>query len=164
MKFSIVRSARLAALAALMTSGIAIAQPMSTSAAAPLAAAITCNTSLTFPAPSGGNSSCNGSATGIANGSPAALQAFTSNFSYTEPCPPVIGTAAGTYASGSAGGSFTWTRVGLTAVLVLHPNGGTAGAAAALFLPLGVTPGELGPTACTSGTVNATVVALGAGA
>ncbi|HXA41292.1 MAG TPA: hypothetical protein VNV65_00105 [Candidatus Solibacter sp.] len=157
------RSARLAAVAALATGGIAIAQPVSTSAAAPLAAAITCSTTLT-PFPGSGSSSCNGSATGVANGAAAVLTPFTSNFTYSEPCPPVLGSASGSYSAGAASGTFTWTRVGLTAVLLLHPNGGIVGAAAALFLPLGATAASLTPPCSPAATVSATVVAVGAGA
>src|SRR5258708_4294645 len=156
------RWARLAAVAALATGGIATAQPMSTSAAAPLAAVINCSTTLS-PFPGSGSSTCNGSAPGVANGAAAVLTPFTSSFNYNEPCPPTTGTANGSYSAGAASGTFTWTRVGLTAILTLHPTGGTIGAAAALFLPLGTTAGSLTPP-CTPTTVTATVVAVGAGA
>jgi hypothetical protein len=161
MKMSIARSARIAAAASVIMTGVFVAQPMTSTAASPLAAVISCHTALSFPG--SGSSTCNGTASGIADGKAAVSQAFDSSFTYHEPCPPTTGTANGTYSSGTASGSFSWTRVGLTAIVVLHPTGGSAGAAAALFIPGGLQAGSL-TAPCPPSNVNATVVAIGAGA
>ena len=160
MKFAFARSARIAAVASVVLTGVFAAQPVSTSAASPLAAVIHCTTALSFPGT--GSSTCDGKAIGIADGKAAVNQDFTSSFTYHEPCPPTTGTADGTYASGTASGSFAWTRVGLTAILTLHPTGGTIGVAAALFVPTGTSAASLTPP-CPPSNVNATVVAIGAG-
>ncbi|HEX6489037.1 MAG TPA: hypothetical protein VF137_09255 [Candidatus Dormibacteraeota bacterium] len=135
-----------------MTSAALAAVSFSAAAATPagadtLAGVIVCNAHLpTFPAPSGNVGTCNGTATGV-HGTSALIQAeFDSTFNYTEPCPAVIGSANGTtdFNNGSAGPNFTWTRVGLTAILLLN-HGSASGAAAALFIPTDPSPAQFEP-------------------
>src|ERR1051325_234451 len=90
---------------------------------------------------------CNGTFSGTARGGTvlptnncATGCPFTANYTYSEPdgtCvaghpAAALGTANGTYTIGSINGGFSWTRVGVTAILVLS---NPAGVAVAGFIP-----------------------------
>jgi len=90
---------------------------------------------------------CNGTFSGTARGATvlptnncATGCPFTANYTYSEPdgtCvaghpAAALGTANGTYNIGSINGGFSWTRVGVTAILVLS---NPTGVAVAGFIP-----------------------------
>jgi hypothetical protein len=166
--------------AALMVGSVLVGIAGPASAASPAAgvAGFECQVTLpVWPTASGGSASCNGLAVGggVHGAAPvtAAGTSFTGQVtSYNEACvagePPLIGTATGNAIIGTSGGNmtagFSWTRVGLTAVVTTsgpsiggHSHNG-AGAAIAGFVPL-VTGGI--PTCAQPGSLTA-IVAGGA--
>lgn len=124
----------------------------------------------------------NGTFTGVVAGTSGVANCatgctMTAGFSYTETCSgagyPPIGTADGNFNVASStpfAGKFSWTRVGLTSIIVLRNiNGGTGpadGAAVALFVPNNPAP----PHSCAAtgpvpgpGPQSALVVGVAAG-
>jgi hypothetical protein len=136
--------------------------------------AFTCTASLpNFPAPNGTNGTCNGTATGVvvtAGGAQTQIQgSFNASFSYNEPVAtcPAQGTANGTFSigGGQITGSFSWQRVGATAVITLSNvnggglTGGTGASVAAFESPNAVTNCLAGGGALTATVAGTATVA-----
>ena len=163
--------------------GALILPATSAHAATAGAAAGTCQVTLpTWPTPAGGGPTCgNGSLQGPAGpsvpvpgvaigaflpGGPICLPTCTFSASvvnYAEGCqagePPLTGTADGTlFLNGTPVATYEWTRVGLTAVIVVHPipaSTVSAGAGVAAFLPLPPLPTCANPGSLTAQVVGA---------
>ena len=150
--------------------------PMATASAAPTgAAAAACHAVLgVWPTPGGGGAFCGqgdltvagqgeGYAYGVFVPGPVCVPNcpfFANVDGYSEPCfaaePPLTGTASGTLNVGGFESRFSWTRVGLVAVLTLD---GTGGAGVAAFVP-DVGPGQPLPTCDAPGRLEAHVAGV----
>jgi len=153
-------------LSALVISGLLLGALLAPSPAQarPFAGAATCNVNLP-QWPGAGSATCNGTAVGIDVAAPAACVAtcaFQANVTeYSEICvlgePPLIGSAKGTLVIGGAPqGAFTWTRVGLTAVIASTTNPAGEALGVAAFAPLTLPP----PTCENPGPLNAQVAGV----
>jgi len=141
---------------------------------------IQCTASLSpWPSP-GASGTCSGTAGGIIVVNAEIVNcglngcSFSASFGYNEPCPvaapapPPAGLADGTFTvtngTDTVDGSFSWVRVGATAVITLSPThydgqpASGVGAAVAAFVPTN------GPGTCAApqSTQTASVVAVGA--
>jgi len=135
--------------------------------AAPFVGVAQCTASdFEFPTDAGAVD-CVGSllgATGVDAGGPSAkaLAPWVAHANYNEPCndlgePPLVGFADGTIeVDGDPAGTFSWTRVGVVAIL--NPLEGDAAAVAA-FVPIF---GTTVPNCSQSQLIDAEIVGLGA--
>jgi hypothetical protein len=154
-------------ITALLVMGLIVGSIAAPAAQArPFAGLAVCNTD-TFEWPGSGSTACRGTATGVdvaSPTSPVVQGSLVANVdSYGETCtllgePPLIGTANGTLeVNGNDAGTFSWTRVGVLAIL--NPAQGDAAAVAA-FVPH--FPGTTIPTCAQPQPITATVAGLGA--
>jgi hypothetical protein len=92
--------------------------------------------------PGAGTGTFAGTATGLCNGSPSVLAGASASFTYSDTV-PAVGTATGSLTvSGCGTFSFSWIRVGVTAVVTIN---GLQGAAVCGFAPTSVTVPPPGP-------------------
>lgn len=130
--------------------------------------AFTCTATLpNFPAASGSNGTCSGTATGVvvtSAGVQTAVQgSFNASFSYNEPVAtcPAQGTANGTFSinGGQITGSFSWQRVGATAAITLSSvNGAGLTSASGAALAAFESPNAVSNCLAGGGPLTATVV------
>jgi hypothetical protein len=96
-----------------------------------------------FPAPAGSTGSFSGTARGLVEGAVVlGPNNMTASYTYSEPCPPTTGTAAGTVTINGKSKFFNWTRAGLTAIVLLRDfsGGPINGVAVAVFVPSPIPP------------------------
>lgn len=125
--------------------------------------AFNCSITLTFPAPSGGSATCNGTWNGvIVDGGVHTGGLLTATVTYNEPCPPLLGTATATVVLSDGSWStteyITWTRVGVTAAITISdtPGGLPDGAGVAAFEVIPPATSLIPP--CPGASVTANVV------
>lgn len=141
------RTFRLALVLAALSALMAMMLPVSAAGADPIAAAIAGTAQLpNFPGT--GSGSFSGTGVGI-HGTAPCTGAANANFTYDDTL-VVVGFADGTLTGCGHSTSFSWTRVGATAVILF---GGTPGAAVAAFAP--TSPPSLG------GPITAAVAGVG---
>ena len=152
-----------AVLAGLVAAAIVAPAPAQ---ANPFVGAADCTVTLAWPG--SGSADCNGSAFGVDVGGGATCVpptgcTFNAHANvYGEECvasePPLVGTASGTLSiSGSQVGTFSWTRVGVVAVL-LPVVDGSSSAGVAAFAPQGTSL----PTCADPGTLTARIIGIAA--